>query len=128
MTTDADGYATVALPSYFEEINRDFRYQLTVLDEGDQLPVVWAKVIRKTRDNSFVIRTSAGHVEVSWRVEGVRNDLYTRTYRKPVEMDKPEGERGTYQHPELYGQPRERGIVSAADGVAMNRDTRRPRP
>jgi hypothetical protein len=29
--TDGSGYATVATPEYFEAINRDFRYQLTVV-------------------------------------------------------------------------------------------------
>ena len=31
ITTDANGKATVQLPDYFEAINKDFRYQLTVL-------------------------------------------------------------------------------------------------
>lgn len=32
VVTDAQGYAVVELPDYFESINRDVRYQLTVID------------------------------------------------------------------------------------------------
>ena len=32
-TTDADGNASVALPGYFETLNRDFSYQLTVVGQ-----------------------------------------------------------------------------------------------
>jgi hypothetical protein len=31
VTTDARGLATVVLPAYFEALNQDFRYQLTVI-------------------------------------------------------------------------------------------------
>ena len=65
VVTDARGYATVGLPDYFESINRDFRYQLTVLDDGDRSDFVQVKVAQKIRDNRFVIRSSAPAVEVS---------------------------------------------------------------
>src|SRR6185503_3032219 len=35
VTTDGKGHAVVPLPTWFEALNRDFRYQLTVIDEGD---------------------------------------------------------------------------------------------
>ena len=47
VTTDADGYATVELPDWFEALNRDFRYQLTVIDGGEAF--VLAKVAREDR-------------------------------------------------------------------------------
>ena len=31
VTTDGKGFATVKLPAYFQALNRDFRYQLTIL-------------------------------------------------------------------------------------------------
>lgn len=102
--TDSQGYATVELPEYLEAINKDFRYQLTVLDAGDTKEFVMTKVVRKVEGNTFVIRTSAPRVEVSWRLEGVRNDPYMRLHRRPVVQDKNQSERGTYQHPELYGK------------------------
>ncbi len=108
ITTDAQGYAVVHLPDYFEAVNRDFRYQLTVIDASDDF--VQAKVVRKIENNQFVIRTSKPFVEVSWRVEAVRNDLWVQRYGYQTEQEKSEEARGKYLHPELYGQPRERGI------------------
>ncbi|MCW5935212.1 MAG: hypothetical protein KIT45_13085 [Fimbriimonadia bacterium] len=106
--TGTDGYAWVQLPDYFEEINRDFRYQLTIVDSGDDF--VLAKVTREIAHNRFQIRTSKPNVKVSWEVKAVRHDLFIRKNGSPIETDKPEHERGKYQHPELYDQPKERGI------------------
>jgi len=33
VTTDGNGEAHVSLPSYFEALNEDFRYQLTVMGQ-----------------------------------------------------------------------------------------------
>jgi hypothetical protein len=108
--TDAQGYAVVTLPAYFEEINKDFRYQLTVVDDGDSRGFVQVKVAQKIRDHQFAIRSSAPNVEVSWEVKGVRSDLWARAYGAAAEVEKRPQERGKYQHPELYGQPKERGL------------------
>jgi hypothetical protein len=112
--TDGHGYATVILPDYFESINRDVRYQITVVDEGDGAGFVHAKVARKVRDNRFVVRTSAPRVEFSWRVEGVRNDAWIRTHGFRAEAEKRAGERGTYLAPDLYGPGQGRGTRDAA--------------
>ena len=113
VTTGNDGVATVQLPDYFEALNSDFRYQLTVLDESDAADVVvWAKVIRKVQGNTFVIRTSAPRMEVSWQVTGVRKDAFAEQNRIPNSVDKPEGQRGKYMHPQAFGQPAEKGIFS----------------
>ena len=53
VTTDADGRAVVELPAWFEALNSDFRYQLTVLGRFAQ-----AIVEEKIADNRFVIRTN----------------------------------------------------------------------
>ncbi len=102
---DADGEWTVKLPAYFELINKDFRYQLTCI--GSFAPVY---IARKIQNNQFKIAGGQPGMEVSWRVEAVRNDRWVERYGAPVEIDKPEGHRGTYLNPELYGQPETRRL------------------
>jgi len=84
ITTDKEGYATVHLPDYFEALNIDFRYQLTVMEQFAQ-----AIIKEKVSDNRFVIQTDKPNVEVSWQVTGIRNDDYARENRVQVEVDKP---------------------------------------
>ena len=81
VTTDAAGYATVELPDWFEALNRDFRYQLTVIDGGDGF--VLAKVAREVEANRFVVRTSAPNVKVSWQVTGIRQRRVRREAPHP---------------------------------------------
>jgi hypothetical protein len=107
VVTDANGDARVTLPDYFEEINRDPNIQLTVVDDHDFALV---RVAGEVAENRFPIKTSRPNVKVFWRVEAVRNDLWARSRGTPVEIEKPEQERGTYQHPELYGLAPERGM------------------
>jgi hypothetical protein len=108
--TDDAGYATVTLPNWFEVLNRDFRYQLTVIDEGDGDGFAQAKIVRGVKDNSFVIKTSTPLTAVSWQVTGIRQDPYANKHRIQVEVAKTAGQRGRYIHPDAYGQPPERGI------------------
>jgi hypothetical protein len=105
VTTDAAGLATVTLPSYFEALNRDFRYQLTVMG-------VFAQAIVKDEiaNNRFTIQTDKPNVKVSWQVTGIRHDAYANAHPVQVEVDKPAGERGRYLTPEAFGQPASRGI------------------
>ncbi len=81
--TDADGYAVVELPDWFEALNRDFRYQLTVIGEFAQ-----AIVAEEIQNGRFVIRTDAGNVRVSWQVTGIRHDDWANAHRIPVEQEK----------------------------------------
>ncbi len=108
IVTDKRGVATVELPEYFDALNRDFRYQLTVMGQFAQ-----AIVAKKIAGNRFVIRTTKPNVEVSWQVTGIRQDAYANANRIPTEEDKPANERGYYLHPEVYGQPASKGIVAA---------------
>ncbi len=103
--TDANGHAEVVLPEWFEVLNKDFRYQLTVIGQFAQ-----AIVASKIKDNRFTIKTDKPHVEVSWQVTGIRKDPCAERYRIPVEEEKPEKHRGKYLHPELYGQPKESAV------------------
>jgi len=102
VTTNASGNATVELPSYFSAINRDFRYQLTVIGQFAQ-----AIVADEIANDRFTIKTDKPNVKVSWQVTGIRDDAWSKAHPFQVEQLKPEDERGTYQHPELFDQPEE---------------------
>ena len=74
---------------------------------------VSCQVIAKVPERGNLVGRIAGGApgkKVSWRVEAIRNDKWVQQRRAPVEIEKQGPERGTYQHPELYGQPAERGI------------------
>ena len=84
VTTDANGSATVILPDYFAALNRDYRYQLTVLGQFAQ-----AIVSREIAGNSFEIHTDKPGVKVSWQVTGIRQDAYAKAKPIVVEELKP---------------------------------------
>jgi len=108
VTTDALGNAVVTMPEWFEALNRDFRYQLTVIGQFAQVVVS-----NEIADHRFAIQTDKPNVKVSWQVTGVRHDAWADAHRIPVEQSKPGKERGTYLHPELFGAPAEKSLVSA---------------
>jgi hypothetical protein len=112
--TNNRGVATVVLPDYFEALNRDFRYQLTVIGQFAQ-----AIVGKKIGHNRFVIRTSKPNVEVSWQVTGIRQDTYANAHRIQVEEEKPPQEQGHYLHPELFGGT-EKQAIGATSSPAMS--------
>jgi hypothetical protein len=114
VTTDARGTAIVELPDYFEALNTNYRYQLTVIGQFAQ-----AIILQEIQNNRFVIRTDKPSVKVSWQVTGVRSDAYVKAHPMPVEEDKPEQERGYYLAPELFGQPEERSITWLYHGDVM---------
>lgn len=105
VTTDERGEALVTLPDYFTALNRDFRYQLTVLGQFAQ-----AMIAEKIKENSFKIRTSLPNVEVSWQVTGIRQDAWANAHRIKTEEDKPQSERGYYLYPKLFNQPEEKSV------------------
>jgi hypothetical protein len=109
ITTDRHGVAMVILPDYFDALNRDFRYQLTVIGQFAQ-----AIVAREIEKNHFIIRTNKPGVKVSWQVTGIRQDAYANANRIPEEEDKPTEERGLYLHPEVFGQPAGKSVTAAA--------------
>jgi len=131
---DEAGEAVVELPAYFGKINMNPSYTLTAV--GAPMPLLHvAEEIDEAALNagaaagpgepaplcSFRIAGGAAGAKASWRVEAVRNDLWVRANGAPVRADKQGRERGTYQHPELYGQPAERGMnydATRAEGAA----------
>ncbi|QLH45983.1 MAG: hypothetical protein HWD58_10370 [Bacteroidota bacterium] len=100
--TDNDGNATIELPAYFEAENKDFKYQLTVIDNSNDF--VMAKVTEKVFNNTFKIKTSKPNVEVSWQVTGVRQDAWANAHRVVPEVEKGEREKGKYLNPEVFGK------------------------
>jgi hypothetical protein len=103
--TDGSGTALVKLPDYFEALNTNFRYQLTVLGQFAQ-----AIILQEIQNNSFVIKTDRPSVKVSWQVTGVRSDAYVKAHPMAVEEEKLPAERGYYLAPEVFGQREEQSI------------------
>jgi hypothetical protein len=107
IVTDGGGLATVTLPDWFEALNSDFRYQLTVIGQFAQ-----AIVASEINNNSFTIQTDKPNVKVSWQVTGIRQDAWAKAHRIPVEEDKAQADQGHYLHPELFGHKGEPSIAA----------------
>ena len=105
VVTDGDGTAVVTMPPWFEALNTDFRYQLTVIGQFAQ-----AIVASEITNGSFTIRTSKPGVKVSWMVTGIRQDAWANAHRIQVEVDKAPQDQGHYIHPELFGHEGEPNI------------------
>lgn len=106
VVTDQDGYAWVDLPDYFESINTNLKYQLTVLGKSFARAVVWDEV----ENGRFRIRTDEPNIKVSWRIEADRDDAYVK-FKKPKDVvEKRASERGKFLVPEIYGESEERGL------------------
>lgn len=105
VTTDAQGNASVSLPDWFEVLNRDFRYQLTVIGEFAQ-----AIISKEISNHQFSVKTDKPGIKVSWQVTGTRQDAWANAHRIPVEESKPAAERGHYLHPELFGRAGETNV------------------
>lgn len=99
ITTDANGEAIVELPDYFNALNKDYRYQLTVIGTFAQ-----AIVAKKVVNNQFVIKTNQPNVEVSWQVTGIRNDAYAQAHRVVPEVEKENFNKGKYLAPVELGK------------------------
>ena len=93
----------MTLPDWFEALNRDFRYQLTVI--GRRFAGRRPCVAEEIKDNHFAIQTDQPETKVSWQVTGIRQDAFAKAHRIPVEEDKPDAEQGTYLHPEACVGP-----------------------
>ncbi len=113
--TDENGEALVTLPEWFEALNRDFRYQLTAV--GAPGPNLY--VAEKIKGNRFKIAGSKPGMEVSWQVTGIRQDPYANAHRIPVEEDKSDHERGTYLHPDAFGQSTEQSAPESNQPEAI---------
>ncbi|MBL0130205.1 MAG: hypothetical protein IPP43_02985 [Chitinophagaceae bacterium] len=101
IVTDANGKATVQLPDYFEALNMEFRYQLTVIGAFEQ-----AIVNKEVSNNQFEIATSKPNVKVSWQVTGIRHDAYAEKNRIPNTVEKEAKNKGKYLSPESFNMPK----------------------
>ena len=106
VVTDGSGTAIVTMPDWFDALNRDFRYQLTVIGQQFAQSVVSSEISNR----SFTIRTDRPNIKVSWMVTGIRQDAWANAHRIPVEEEKAEKDKGQYLHPELLGHAGERSI------------------
>jgi hypothetical protein len=116
VVTGADGRATIQLPDYFEALNQEFRYQLTVI--GEEVPDVhFVRVTREVEGNTFSIKSTPGNLKVSWQVTGIRHDAWARKNRIPNTVDKAGDQRGKLIHPEAFQPPAAAGepVRSSAD-------------
>lgn len=104
-TTDAAGYAVVSLPDYFDALNSDFRYQLTVIGTFAQ-----AIVAEEVVNGKFKIQTNQPYVKVSWQVTGIRQDKYAQAHRVVPEVEKEPEYKGLYLHAAEWGQPESKSI------------------
>ncbi len=105
IVTDADGYAEVNLPDYFDALNSDCRYQLTAIGTFAQ-----AIISEKVHGNIFKIKTNIPNVEVSWQVTGIRKDKFAQAHRIIPVVNKEQKNKGKYLHPTEYGLPASKGI------------------
>ena len=112
---DASGDAVVELPSWFEALNTDFRYQLPAI--GQPSPGLF--IAREFSGGSFQIAGGLPGTKVSWQVTGVRQDPYAKAHPLIVEQEKEDRLKGFYIQPELYGQPEEKQIEWARHPQTM---------
>ncbi len=118
---DANGEAVVKLPSYFDALNDNYRYQLTPI--GASMPELY--VARKIEDNSFIIAGGKPFMEVSWQVTGVRKDAFAKAKVIEVESLKTGDKQGLYQNPELFGFGIEKAIDFENHKTALENESHR---
>jgi trimeric autotransporter adhesin len=117
VTLDASGAALVELPSWFEALNGNFRYQLTAI--GKPSPGLY--VADEISGNRFSVAGGTPGAKVSWQVTGVRQDPYAKAHPLIVEQEKEVHLKGFYLRPELYGAPEERQIEWARHPQMMKK-------
>lgn len=120
ITTDATGKATVTLPDYFEALNMEYRYQLTVIGSFAQ-----AIINKEVANNKFEIATNQPNIKVSWQVTGVRKDAFANKNRIPTEVEKAPKDKGKYLHPDAFNMPKSLAVGYAEEaGESSLSDTR----
>jgi hypothetical protein len=120
---DNKGEAVIDLPDWFAALNKDFRYQLTAIgapgpnlyiaEEISEMTATTNYIDSSSNNNNsshFKIAGGTSGTKVSWQVTGIRKDPWANAHRIHVEENKPAKEQGYYLHPDVYGQPEEKGI------------------
>ena len=103
---DTNGEAWVELPTWFEALNKDYRYQLTAMGAPGPEPI--SIVAQEISKNQFRIAGGAAGIKVSWQVTGIRKDAWANAHRIPVEETKSTDERGYYLYPVAKSASRRR--------------------
>ena len=124
------GRRRCVLPAYFDKINTDFRYQLTVIGQFAQAIVgkeIANNQVRDPHEQAERARLLAGDRAAQRRLHAAR-------IRSHAEQAKTGAEQGKYVTPALYGKPASRAVDALpggsqgkavkAPGIAM---TRRPK-
>src|SRR4051794_29114364 len=106
VTLDSNGEAIVTMPTWFEALNMEFRYQLTAI--GAPGPNLY--IAQKISGNHFTIGGGSPGSEVSWQVTGIRHDPFANAHRIPVEENKATSDKGKYLYPTEQGKPESQGI------------------
>lgn len=109
---DGNGEATVTLPNYFDKININFSYNLTSIGSKSE---VFIK--EEIQNNQFKIAGGLPNQKISWQVYAERNDAYLQQFpeKRAVEINKEANDSGKYLMPELFYQPKEKGIYHQND-------------
>jgi hypothetical protein len=115
---DNSGAGQVILPSYFDALNTEFRYQLTSIG----MPGPDLYIASEISGNTFRIAGGKPGQKVSWMVTGIRKDPYAQQHPIKVEEEKNSEEKGKYLNPEVYGKPASMGIgyQEPPDGPSKN--------
>ena len=121
IVTDASGKATVQLPDYFEALNMEFRYQLTVIGAFAQ-----AIVNKEVSNNKFEIATNQPNIKVSWQVTGIRHDAYAEKNRIPNTVEKEAKNKGKYLSPESFNMPKTAQIGYSPEPVVSSLNDVKP--
>jgi hypothetical protein len=106
----------------------DYRYQLTAIGAPGPNLYIAKEISRSSADDidtagntnnnnnhnhsSFKVAGGTSGMKVSWQITDIRKDPWANAHRVQVEEDKPDKELGYYMHPNLYGQPTDRGLSS----------------
>jgi len=112
---DEDGASWVQLPEYFEELNRDFCYQLSAI----RAPAPHLHIAEEVSENHFKIGGGEPGMKVSWQITGIRKDRWASANPIEVEQEKSAEERGRYLYPELYGESEELGVGRPISGARV---------
>src|SRR5262249_44274324 len=115
-TTNGKGNATVKLPSWFQALNKNFRYQLTSLSALQEVASA-----QEIHDNRFTIQSKKPNSKVSWQVPGIRHDPYAQAHPLEVIAPKTDAAAGKYAHPQLYGQSASKGITTLPRGLKYSK-------
>lgn len=104
---DANGEAEVILATWFETLNKEFRYQLTPI--GAPGPNLY--IAEEIKNQHFKIAGGTSGMKVCWQVTGIRHDAWAQANPQEIEQDKSENERGYFLHPEALGYTTQKSII-----------------